>query len=55
MRLTKSLGSLNLFGDNDTNEEDISCDLDLNSAIEKQKAEKYKPLKTFLSICLIYL
>ena len=49
MKLSKSLGSFNLFGDNEQTEEVVSCDLDLNSAIEKQKAEKYKPLKTFLS------
>ena len=49
MKLSKSLGSFNLFGDNEQTEEEVSCDLDLNSAIEKQKAEKYKPLKTFLS------
>jgi len=49
MKLSKSLGSFNLFGDNEQTEEEVSYDLDLNSAIEKQKAEKYKPLKTFLS------
>ena len=49
MTVTKSLGSLNLFGDSETAEEEVSCDLDLNSAIEKQKEEKFKPLKTFLS------
>ena len=49
MKLSKSLGSFNLFGENEQTEEVVSCDLDLNSAIEKQKAEKYKPLKTFLS------
>ena len=49
MKLSKSLGSFNLFGENEQTEEEVSYDLDLNSAIEKQKAEKYKPLKTFLS------
>ena len=49
MKLSKSLGSFNLFGDNEQTEEEVSYELDLNSAIEKQKAEKYKPLKTFLS------
>ena len=49
MKLSKSLGSFNLLGENEQTEEEVSYDLDLNSAIEKQKAEKYKPLKTFLS------
>ena len=49
INLSKSLGSFNLFeGDNNSQEEN-SFELDLNSAIEKQKEEKYKPLKTFLS------
>ena len=49
INLSKSLGSFNLFeGDNNSKEEN-SFELDLNSAIEKQKEEKYKPLKTFLS------
>ena len=48
MNISKSLGSFNLFIDDNPQEED-SFELDLNSAIEKQKAEKYKPLKTFLS------
>ena len=46
--LSRSLGSFNLFGEDNAQEEN-SFELDLNSAIEKQKAEKYKPLKTFLS------
>ena len=49
MNISKSLGSFNLFEENNTQEEESSFELDLNSAIEKQKAEKYKPLKTFLN------
>ena len=49
MNLSKSLGSFNLFEDENTQSEENMVELDLNSAIEKQKAEKYKPLKTFLS------
>ena len=47
--LSRSLGSFNLFGEENNSQEENSFELDLNSAIEKQKAEKYKPLKTFLS------
>jgi hypothetical protein len=48
--LSRSLGSFNLFGEENNNvQEENSFELDLNSAIEKQKAEKFKPLKTFLS------
>ena len=47
--LSRSLGSFNLFGEDNNAQEENSFELDLNSAIEKQKAEKYKPLKTFLS------
>jgi len=49
MNISKSLGSFNLFEDNNTQDEETSFELDLNSAIEKQKQEKYKPLKTFLN------
>ena len=50
IKVSKSLGSFNLFeNDNIQEDENNSFELDLNSAIEKQKAEKYKPLKTFLS------
>ena len=47
--MCKSLGSFNLFEDDNLQSEENTIELDLNSAIEKQKAEKYKPLKTFLS------
>ena len=49
MNLSKSLGSFNLFEEDNIPSEENSLELDLNSAIEKQKEEKYKPLKTFLS------
>ena len=49
MNISKSLGSFNLFEDDNLQSEENTIELDLNSAIEKQKAEKYKPLKTFLS------
>ena len=49
MTISKSLGSFNLFEDTNFKDEESSIELDLNSAIEKQKSEKYKPLKTFLS------
>ena len=42
------MGSLYLF-DNNKQDEEGSVELDLNSAIEKQKEEKYRALKTFLS------
>ena len=49
INLSKSLGSFHLFDDDNIPSEENSIELGLNSAIEKQKAEKYKPLKTFLS------
>ena len=49
MNLSKSLGSFNLFEEDNIPSEENSLELDLNSAIEKQKEEKFKPLKTFLS------
>ena len=49
INLSKSLGSFHLFDDDNIPSEENSMELGLNSAIEKQKAEKYKPLKTFLS------
>ena len=49
INLSKSLGSFNLFNNDNIPDEEGSIELDLNSAIEKQKAEKYKPLKDFLS------
>ena len=49
INLSKSLGSFNLFKNDNIPDEEGSIELDLNSAIEKQKAEKYGPLKTFLS------
>ena len=49
MNLSKSLGSFNLFEEDNIPSEENSLELYLNSAIEKQKEEKYKPLKTFLS------
>ena len=49
MNLSKSLGSFNLFEEDNIPSEENSFELDLNSAIEKQKEEKFKPLKTFLS------
>ena len=49
MNISKSLGSFNLFEESNTQDEETSFELDLNSAIEKQKQEKYKPLKTFLN------
>ena len=49
INLSKSLGSFKLFDSDNMPEEEGSFELDLNSAIEKQKAEKYKALKTFLS------
>ena len=49
INVSKSLGSFNLFDNNNIPDEEGSFELDLNSAIEKQKAEKYKALKTFLS------
>ena len=49
INVSKSLSSFNLFDNNNIPDEEGSFELDLNSAIEKQKAEKYKALKTFLS------
>ena len=49
INLSKSLGSFKLFDNDNMPDEEGSFELDLNSAIEKQKAEKYKALKTFLS------
>ena len=49
MNLSKSLGSFNLFEEDNIPSEENSFELDLNSAIEKQKEEKFKPLKSFLS------
>ena len=49
INVSKSLGSFNLFENDNMPEEEGSFELDLDSAIEKQKAEKYKPLKSFLS------
>ena len=48
INVSKSLGSFNLFENNNMPEEEGSLELDLNSAIEKQKAEKFKALKSFL-------
>lgn len=47
IKVSKSLGSFNLF--DNVPDEESSSELDINSAIEKQKAEKYKDLKFFLS------
>ena len=49
INISKSLGSFNLFDNNNIPDEEGSFELDLNSAIEKQKEEKYRALKTFLS------
>lgn len=49
INVSKSLGSFNLFDNNNMPDEEGSFELDLNSAIEKQKEEKYRALKTFLS------
>ena len=49
INVSKSLGSFNLFDNNNMPDEEGSFELDLNSAIEKQKEEKYRTLKTFLS------
>ncbi len=49
INVSKSLGSFNLFNNNNIPDEEGSFELDLNSAIEKQKEEKYRALKTFLS------
>ena len=49
INVSKSLSSFNLFDNNNIPDEEGSFELDLNSAIEKQKAEKYKHLKNFLS------
>ena len=49
INVSKSLGSFNLFNNDNIPDEEGTFELDLNSAIEKQKEEKYKALKTFLS------
>ena len=49
IKVSKSLGSFNLFDNDNIPDEEGTFELDLNSAIEKQKEEKYKALKTFLS------
>ena len=49
INISKSLGSFNLFDNNNIPDEEGSVELDLNSAIEKQKEEKYRALKTFLA------
>ena len=49
INLSKSLGSFKLFENDNMPAEEGSFELDLNSAIERQKAEKYKHLKNFLS------
>ena len=49
INISKSLGSFNLFDNNNLPDEEGSVELDLNSAIERQKEEKYRALKTFLS------
>ena len=49
INISKSLGSFKLLDNDYLPEEEGSFELDLNSAIEKQKEEKYKALKTFLS------
>jgi hypothetical protein len=43
------LGSFNLFDNNNIPDEEGSVELDINSAIERQKEEKYRALKTFLA------
>ena len=49
INISKSLGSFNLFDNNNMPDEEGSLELDLNSAIERQKEEKYRALKTFLA------
>ena len=49
INISKSLGSFNLFDNDNMPDEEGSVELDLNSAIERQKEEKYRALKTFLS------
>jgi hypothetical protein len=49
INISKSLGSFNLFDNNNIPDEEGSVELDINSAIERQKEEKYRALKTFLS------
>ena len=49
INVSKSLGSFKLFENDNIPDEEGSFELDLDSAIEKQKAEKYKHLKNFLS------
>ena len=49
INISKSLGSFNLFDNNNMPNEEGSVELDLNSAIERQKEEKYRALKTFLA------
>ena len=49
INISKSLGSFNLFDNNNIPDEEGSVELDLNSAIERQKEEKYRALKTFLA------
>ena len=49
INISKSLGSFNLFDNNNIPDEEGSVELDLNSAIEKQKEEKYRALKMFLA------
>ena len=49
INLSKSLGCFKLFENDNMPDEEGFFELDLNSAIEKQKAEKYKTLKAFLS------
>ena len=49
INISKSLGSFNLFDNNNMPDEEGSVELDLNSAIERQKEEKYRALKTFLA------
>ena len=49
MTISKSLGSFNLFEDTNFKDEESSIELDLNSAIEKQKSEKV----FFFSILII--
>ena len=49
INLSKSLGSFKLYENDNLPDEEGSFELDLNSEIEKQKEEKYKALKSFLS------
>ena len=49
INISKSLGSFKLYENDNLPDEEGSFELDLNSEIEKQKEEKYKALKSFLS------